>query len=419
MFNFKKIFFVFFSIPCLTFAQQRLQIEECYQKAQDNYPLIKRTALLQKTLDYNVSNASKGWLPQFSINAQASYQSDVTQLPFSIPGYEVDPLSKDQYKATVELNQTIYDGGAIAAQKQLAKKQSAVEIQKNEVDLDKLKERINQIYFGILMAESQLKQSELTKTDLLNTLKKVESQLKNGVVFRSNVDQIKAQLVSIEQRQIEIKSMRKSYLDMLSAFLNQKLDDNTQLEKTQVLSLSADNNDKSLKLLDLQSEALQAQIGMINAKNRPKLGVFAQGGYGKPGFNMLKNEFDTFYIAGAKLSIPLSGFYTRKNEISTVAIQRTDLSVQRETYLFNSNLQTTQNNNELLKYQALLAKDDELVNLRQNITQSTYAQLQNGVANSADYIRETNAAEQARLQKDLHEIQFLLTQYNQKVHLGN
>ena len=223
MFNFKKIFFVFFSIPCLTFAQQRLQIEECYQKAQDNYPLIKRTALLQKTLDYNVSNASKGWLPQFSINAQASYQSDVTQLPFSIPGYEVDPLSKDQYKATVELNQTIYDGGAIAAQKQLAKKQSAVEIQKNEVDLDKLKERINQIYFGILMAESQLKQSELTKTDLLNTLKKVESQLKNGVVFRSNVDQIKAQLVSIEQRQIEIKSMRKSYLDMLSAFLNQKL----------------------------------------------------------------------------------------------------------------------------------------------------------------------------------------------------
>lgn len=400
-------------------AQETLTLQKCYELAKTNYPLIKRNDLIAKTKEFNIENASKAWLPQINITAQATYQSAVTALPIKLPNLSVEPLSKDQYKVVADISQNIYDGGMTHQQKKMAEIQSQVELQKTEVETNLLEERINQIYFGILQSNEQIKILEFSKNDIKNGLKKAEAQLKNGIIYRSNVDVLKAQLVTLEQKQIELQSVKKSFVEMLSIFIHQKIDENTLLQKPEKLLLPDQNNRAELKLYDLQKQVLETQKSLLNSKNLPKLGAFLQGGYGKPGLNMLKNEFDFFYIGGIRLNIPISGFYTQKNDLALLETQQQDLDIQKENFLFNQQFQTLQNNNDLQKIQKLIDKDNELVTLRESIKKASLSQLENGVITTSDYLREINAEETAKTQKVLHEMQFLLTQYNLKAQLNN
>ena len=399
-------------------AQQTITLDECQQLAKANYPLIKRNALIEKTRDYTVENASKGWLPQINVIAQATYQNEVTQLPINIPNMSVEPLSKDQYKIYADIQQTVYDGGMISNQKKIAQIQSETEVQKNEVELNKLEERINQIYFGILQSQEQLQQTDLTKNDLENGLKKAEAQFQYGTILRSQVDVLKAQIISLEQRKIELQSLRKNFINMLAVFIKKNIEEQTLFRKPEKLLLTEENNRAELKVFDLQQKILETQKDIIESKNLPKLGAFFQGGYGKPGFNMLRNEFDLFYIGGARLQIPITGFYTKKNEIALLDTQQQDVEIQKENFVFNQKFSTIQNNGDLEKLQKLIDKDSELIALRQSIKKASLAQLENGVISTSDYLREVNAEEQARIQKVLHETEFLLTQYNLKAHLS-
>lgn len=400
-------------------AQETLTLEETYALAKQNYPLIKRHDLIAKTKQYNIENTSKGWLPQINVIGQATYQNEVTQLPISLPNMTIEPLSKDQYKVFADVQQTIYDGGMIANQKKMAEINSEIEMQKTEVETDKLEERINHIYFGALQTDEQIQQVELTRTDIENALTKAEAQLKYGVILRSNVDVLKAQLINLEQKKIELQTVKKSILDMLSIFIARNLDENTTLQKPERILVENQNSRPELKLFDLQKQALEQQKSIINSKNLPKLGLFGQGGYGKPGFNMLKNEFDLFYIGGVRLNIPITGFYTKKNDLALLDIQQQEVEVERENFLFNQQFQTLQNNNELDKIQKLIDKDSELIALRESIKNASLAQLENGVITTSDYLREVNELDRARNQKILHEIQYLLTQYNLKAQLNN
>ncbi|QBO56984.1 TolC family protein [Chryseobacterium salivictor] len=397
---------------------QTLTIEECYGLAKQNYPLIKRNNLIAKTKEYNLQNAAKGWLPKIQITGQATYQNEVTQLPIQIPNFSISPLSKDQYKVYADIQQNIYDGGTIAGQKKMATANSDVELQKTEVETDQLELRINQIYFGILQTDEQIQQTELTKSDLLNGLKKAEAQLQNGVIYRSNVDILKAQLINLEQKELELQSMKKSFIQMLSLFIQKNLDENTELQRPEKILIPQQNKRAELKLFDLQKMALETQKSLINAKNTPKLGAFFQGGYGKPGFNMLKNEFDLFYIGGLRLNIPITGFYTRKNDLALIQTQQQEIEVHKENFLFNLQFETIQNNNDLNKIQELINKDDELIILRESIKKASLAQLANGVITTSDYLREVNELDRAKNQKITHEIQYLLTQYNLKAQLN-
>lgn len=415
----KKYFWILLLIFTKNYAQETITLAECYQLARENYPLIKRQDLIKKSAEYNVENALRGYLPQISITGQATYQNDVTQFPIKLPNVTVDPLSKDQYKIFADVNQTIYDGGMIKNQKKVAEIQSEIQTQQLEVELDKMKERINQLYFGILLTDKQLAQLQLTKTDISLGIKKAEAQLQNGVIFRSNLDVLKAELVKTEQKQIELQSVKENYLQMLSYFIKKNIDPNTSLVTPEKALITETNNRSELKLFDAQKSLLETQKKLINSKNTPKLGAFFQGGYGKPGFNMLKNEFDVFYIAGVRLNIPISGFYTKKNDLNLLKNQAQDIDIQKENFLFNLNFTEIQQKNELEKIQQLIDKDDELITLRKSIKKASLSQMENGVINSNDYLRDVNAEEQAVLAKINHEIQYLLTQYNLKAQLNN
>ena len=415
----EKIKYIFLFFIGLINAQEIITIEQCYQWSRENYPLIKKQELIKKAEQYTTENALKGRLPQVNITAQATYQNDVTQFPVKLPNVNVEPLSKDQYKVFADVSQTIYDGGNIRNQKNLAKIQSEVQTIQTEVELDKLKERINQLYFGILQTNKQWTQLQFTKLDIKEGIKKAEAQLKNGVIFRSNLDVLKAELVKIEQKEIELQAIKQNFVQMLSYFIKKNIDENTQLETPEKILLTKNNNRSELKLFDAQKQLLETQRKIINTKNTPKLGAFFQGGYGKPGFNMLKNEFDLFYIGGIRLNIPISGFYTQKNDLALLENQSQDIEIQRENFLFNQNFIEIQQRNDLEKIQNLIDKDYELIELRKNIKTASLAQLENGVINTNDYLREVTAEEQAILTKITHEIQYLLTQYNLKAQLNN
>ncbi|MBW8359617.1 MAG: TolC family protein [Weeksellaceae bacterium] len=402
-----------------SFAQETLTIEEAYTMAKQNYPLIKRNNLIEKTRQFNTENASKAWLPQIQVVGQATYQNEVTRLPFSLPNMTIEPLSKDQYKVYADVQQTIYDGGMIANQKKIADVTAGIEKQKIEVELDKLEERINQLYFGILQTDEQIQQTKLTEKDIQNGLSKAEAQLRNGVILRSQMDVLRAQLILLEQKQIELETVRKNFLDLLSVFINKKLNANTALQRPKKIEFTKENNRTELQLFQLQQQAVEVQKSLLHSKNLPKLGAFFQGGYGKPGFNMLKNEFDLFYIAGIRLNIPISGYYTQKNDLGLLTIQQEEIEVQKENFLFNQQFQTLQSSNELEKIQNLIDKDAQLIVLRERILRASLAQLENGVINTNDYLREVHELDRAKNQKIIHEIQFLLTQYNLRAQLNN
>ncbi|MBL7930777.1 MAG: TolC family protein, partial [Bacteroidia bacterium] len=262
------------TLLCICFAfelnyskAQILSLEDCYVLAKQNYPLIKQRELIVKSKEYTVENATKAYLPQITINGQASYQSDVTQVPIKIPGMDIPTLSKDQYKLYGEINQPLYDGGMVKQQKRMQEANAVVEEQKLEVELYKLKERINQLFFGILMIDAQLKLTELAKNDIQNGIKKTEAALNNGVAFRSNLDVLKAENLKITQREVELKSNRVVYGEMLGLYINQQITENAVLQKPSAIAVSNTIQRPELLVFENQSKNMEIQNAILKAKN--------------------------------------------------------------------------------------------------------------------------------------------------------
>ena len=394
-----------------------ISLDTCYALARQNYPLVKQYELIAKSLEYSLQNASKGYLPQININGQATYQSDVTQLPKNISG--VPGLSKDQYKIYAEVNQPVYDGGVIRQQKKLQEANSAMDKQKLEVELYQLKDRINQLFFGILLIDEQLKQNALMKNDIQLGLNKTNALIANGTALKSNADVLKAELLKANQQTIELIANQKAFTDMLALFINRPLDETTVFIIPPNLLASQEIKRPELLMYDYQNKIFYTQNNLLSAKNRLKLSFFVQGGFGKPAFNIFKDSFDPYYIGGLRLSIPITGFYILNNERSLINISRKNIDVQKETFLFNTQFALKQQNAEITKLQEILKTDDEIIPLRTNIKKAALAQLENGVINSNDYLREVNAEDNARQNKILHEIQLLMAKYNEQTTRGN
>jgi outer membrane protein TolC len=400
-------------------AQVKLTITTCYELAEQNYPLVKQRELIAKSREFSIENVARGYWPQVSIQGQATYQSDVTQVPIKIPGNDIPTISKDQYKIYGEVTQTVVDGGTIRAQKQTVETNALLEEEKLGVELYKLRERINQLFFGVLLVTEQLNQTDLMQKDLYLGISRTNAAIANGIALKSNADVLQAELLKADQRSIELKSARKAFIDMLSLFISQPLDDSVLFERPQPVVLSSDITRVELLVFEHQYKLLEVQRDLIHSRTRPRLSLFVQGGYGRPALNFLNNDFTSYYIGGLRLSWFLSGFYTRNNEKSVVEINRNSLMAQKETFLFNTTLALKQQNAEVNKWQDLIRTDGEIIVLRGRIKAAALAQLENGVINANDYLREVNAEDLSKQNKLAHEIQLLMAQYNHKTISGN
>lgn len=400
-----------FLLPTCLLAQN-LTLPESQKQARENYPSIKQKDLIRQTADLSIQNLSKGYLPQIALNGQATYQSDVTKVNISLPGVVVNPMSKDQYKATADITQTLFDGGLIHNQQKLQKLNAEVEDEKIEVELYKLKDRINQLYLGVLLLDEQIKQIELVKSDIKTGIKKTEALVKNGVSFRSNLSSLEAELLKTEQRNIELKSSRKGLIKTLALFLGHELSDNIQLETPQINQLSLEIKRPELSLYQKQTDLVNQQRKLLLAKNLPKASLFGQGGYGRPGLNMLQNEFDWFYIAGVRLNWNISNLYTYRKEKQLIDINSKSVNLQQDAFVLNTNTQLAQQQAEIDKLQELIVSDNQIIALREKVKIAAKAQLENEVISTSDYLREVNAEDQARQLLITHQLQLLQAKLN-------
>jgi outer membrane protein TolC len=410
-----------FLLPCLLFSQLlELSIEGCQEKARENYPLIKQYELISLAEDYTLDNLTKNYLPQISLGGQASYQTQVITIPIKFPGSNIPKMDKDQYKVTLDVTQLLWDGGFTRSQKKITKANSDFEKQKLEVNLYTVRDKINQLYFGILTIDKQLTQLDVLTSDLYTNYDLVNSMLKNGVAMVSDLDLVKVELLNTDQKKIELNTLRLAYIKMLSLFINEEISQKVLLKlPDDRINYGEKITRPEINMYDKQNLLYEAKESTIKAKNKPKFSLFAQGEFGKPGLNMLSSDFKTSAIGGVRLSWDFGNLYTKKNEYRLIRNDIKSLESQRETFLFNTNVQLTQIQNEINKYQKLMTKDEEIIQLRNSVKKAGESKYKNGIYKMNDLIGDINAENQARLTQSLHEMQYLQSIYNYKYVQGN
>jgi len=399
-------------------AQDSLTLENCYVLSRQNYPLLKQQRLLETIKDYTIENLSKGYLPNLSINGQASYQSEVTELPFKLPNLSVPSLSKDQYKLYMDAYQPILDGKMVKRQQNLVNANTQVEIEKVEVELYKLKERIDQIFFGILLMDAQKLQTQNLIKDLQNTLKKTNAAIVNGTALPSSASLINAEILKIKQRDIELNANRSAFINVLSLLTKTALNESSVFVKPEYIALNDVSGRPELRLYQAQKSSFLAQDQLISAKNSLKLGLFGQAGYGRPAFNFFNNQFDFYYIGGLKLTMNLSSLYTKKAERAILITNQNSIDIQQESFELNNRLILTQQEVEINKFKELILTDKEIIDLRLKVISVAESQLNNGTLSTTDYITNLNALDQAEQNQALHILQLLQAQINQQTTKG-
>ena len=399
-----------------------LTLEQCYQLAEKNYPLTKQRELIQKTKDYTIDNIGKGVYPQFSVNGSATYQSDVTKI--ALPpqsGLTIPTVAKDQYKLYGEVSQTLTDFGINKQRRALSQTDADLQQQNLTTELYKLKDRINQLFFGALLIDGQLQQNELAAKDIRTGIKGVEATIQNGTGYTSSLNKLKAELLKTNQHAVELHASKKAYIDMLSLFINQPINETTELIKPTPPTIKTDSiNRPELKAYDLQIQSYAEQTRLTKLNLNPQLNAFFQGGMGKPNpVNFLSTQVSGYYLTGIRLTWNIGDLYTYKKDRLISRNNQEMTRAQRNTFLFNTDLTLHQQNADIDKYQQLVASDNEIVELRESVSKTSGIQLQNGVLTANDYLLDINAASQARQDRVVHEIQLLLAQYNHKTTSGN
>ena len=419
--NMKKIMITLALIMMTTISQAQT-LGECQQAAEKNYPLIKQYGLIAKITQLTVKNIQKAWLPQLTASAQATYQNAVTAWPESMQtmyqqmGLKMKGLSKDQYKIGVDLQQTIYDGGSISNQRNIAQQEGKVQEAQTEVNLYQVRQRVNEMYFSLLLLNEQIQLNEDVKTLLLSSEKKLSAMVKGGTAATSDLDNVRAERLSIEQQNENLKQQKQMLQRMLSVFCGIEVNNIEKPEPIQVTSSA--NNRPEIRLYDSQLKLTEAKEKALDTQLRPKLGLFAQGYYGYPGLNMFEDMMNRKWslngIVGIKLSWNVSALYTRKNDKARLSAQREMIENAREVFLFNNKLEEIQQNENINRYQTMMKSDDEIIALRTNVRKAAESKLTHGIIDVISLLREINNENAAKTQQSIHEIDMLKEMYNLK-----
>ena len=414
-------------------------LEECQQAAERNYPLIRQYDLISKTTDLTVSNIQKGWLPQVSAQAQATWQTDVTAFPESMQafyrqaGIDMKGLKKDQYRVGIDVQQTVYDGGTIKHAKESARRQGELEEAQTEVTLYQIRRRVNEMYFGLLLLDEQIRLNSDLQTVLEGNEKKLQSMYERGTAAESDYLSVKAERLNVVQQATALDAQRRATARMMSAFCGIAAPTPSPREgvldslMTQYVGKGHQHSSAGddfgrlrpeLKAIDAQLRLADAQEKALDAALMPKFGVFAQGFYGYPGYNMfddmMHRQWSWNGMVGARLTWNIGALYTRKNDRARIQLRREMAETSRDVFLFNNNIEQIQQNEDIERYRRLMAADEEIISLRSSVRKAAESKLAHGIIDVNDLVKEINAENNARVQQTIHEIEMLKEIYDLK-----
>ena len=411
------------SVLAVLFPAVRAQsLEECRQAAEHNYPIIRQYDLIARTTELTVRNIQKAWFPQISVTAQGSYQNKVTAWPenlqglFSQMGLQLQGLSRDQYKVGIDVRQTLFDGGTIGSRREIARGEGAVQAAQTEVDLYKIGQRVHEMYFALLLLDEQLRLNADANALLRSNETQLAAMLKSGTASAGDFENVKAERLSAEQQQTELLSQRQTLQRLLSLFCGIPVD---SIRRPAVPNLpSGENKRPELRLFDRRLQLTDAQEKALDAQLLPQLGFFAQGYYGNPGLNlfedMMKRRWSWNGIAGLKLTWNLSALYTHRNEKSKLRVQRELIENARQQFLFNNQLDETQQSENVRRFRAIAQRDGEIIALRTAVRKAAESKLAHGIIDVNGLLREINKENAAKTQQAIHEIDMLKAMYDLK-----
>lgn len=409
----------FFILVMLSLVVQAQTLEQCQQAAEENYPLIRQYGLIEKTTALNVANINKAWLPQVSATAQATLQSDVTAFPdemqqlYQQTGITIEGLKKDQYRVGIDVQQTVFDGGAIRSQKEVARRQGDVLTAQNDVSLYAVRQRVNELYFGLLLIDEQIKLNQDLQALFQSNEDKLAKLVKGGTAAESDYKSVKAERLNAGQQITSLQSQRTALARMLSTFCGIEIHEVT---KPTDIEAGGSGQRPELKAIDTQLRLADAQEKALDAALLPKLGVFAQGFYGYPGYNMfedmMRHRWSLNGMVGARLTWNIGALYTRKNDKAKIQLQRESLETSRDVFLFNNNLEQIQHNEAIAQYRKLMADDEEIIALRSGVRKAAESKLSHGIIDVNDMVKAINSENAALVQRSMHEIELLREIYN-------
>ena len=420
----RKKIWILMMLPAMAQAQT---LEECQRAAEQNYPLIRQYGLIEKTTSLNVANIQKGWLPQVTASAQATLQTDVTAFPdklqtvFQQTGITMDGLKKDQYRVGIDVQQTVYDAGNIKSQKEIARRQGELQSRQNEVTMYNVRKSVNEMYFSLLLVDEQIRLNADLQTVLEGNEKKLAAMLKGGTASESDWQNVKAERLNVVQKMTGLQSQRTALARMLSIFCGIEVNGLVKPEMPENTNPSI-NLRPELKALDAQLRLTDAQERALDAAMMPRLGVFAQGYYGYPGYNMFEDmmsrKFSWNGMIGARLTWNIGALYTRKNDKAKLQVQRETTEVNRERFLFDNNLEQIEQNENISRYRQMMTDDEEIISLRSSIRKAAESKLAHGIIDVNDLVREINSENKARVEQCIHEIEMLKEIYDLKITIG-
>lgn len=397
-----------------------LNLQTCLDKAEQHYPLVRQYALLEKSEGYTLDQVAAGNLPQIKLGGQWSYQSDVTKIPFALPNTDIPAIDKDQYKIYVDVSQPLTDLFTTQKhKKELAQKEATVQAKALDAEIFKVRERINHLYFGILLMDRQIAQALILEKQIKSGIKINEVAVNNGTALKSSTSLLEAENLKVQKRLIDLKVNRKDFIKRLALFIGENLDEHTVFKEPEDLPVFTKIERPELQLFDAQKDVFKTQKKLIDDLNLPNLNLFGQGGYGKPGLNMLSNQTELYYITGLRLSWNISRLYTQKRDKQQLDIKQELLEAEQDSFLFNTNQSLEAHTGEIDKMDALIAVDREIIERRREITNTAAIQLENGVVTTNDYLGYLNAEDEARQELLLHQIKRLKAMYDHKTTTGN
>ena len=409
----------------LPLAVQGQTLQECQQAAERNYPLIRQYGLIEQTTALTVENIGKAWLPQVTATAQATYQSDVPAWPDQMQtvyqqlGLNMKGLRKDQYRVGIDVSQTVYDGGMISSQKEIAREQGKVQAAQNDVTLYSVRKRVNEMYFALLMLDKQIELNKDLQELLGGNERKLQSMVKGGTAAESDWMNVKVERLNAAQKGESLESQKRMLQNVLSAFCGIEVRNVTKPAASSVATTRSNASERpEMQLFNAQLNLADAQEKALDAALKPRLGVFAQGYYGYPGYNMfedmMSHKWSLNGMVGARLTWNIGALYTRKNDKAKIQMQRDITETNRETFIFNNNLEQIQQSEEIQRYRKLMEQDEEIITLRQSVRKAAESKLSHGIIDVNDLVREINQENAARLQLSMHETEMLKQIYDYK-----
>lgn len=403
-------------LPALCRGQDEggsISIEQCMELARGNYPQIRQLDLIDEAAGYDISTVMKTWLPHLNISGKATYQSDVVEMPFDIPGFTFN-LPHDQYSLVGEISQTIWDGGTTRSQKEVYSTTAEVQKKQVEVSVYSINDRVAKIYLGILLIDSQIRQNDILAESLERNAGQVQARIDNGTAYRTDLDMIRVKMLDCGQQKDGLLSDREAYVKMLEKLTGISIEGRELTIPDDGYTAGGPVSRPELLLYNARLRQNEAQLRQLDSKISPRFSLSIQGGIGRPGLNILKNSFQPYYTAGVKMSWDIGALYTRKSEKRKLDTQMRTIESDRETFIFNTDLNATQMQSAIDKARRQLDRDKEIISLYESIRETGEEQYRNGTISMSDLMDRISDEYNARAAQSVHEIQLLMAVYDLK-----